>query len=161
MLHVEVENIDEKICKELARNQSEAREKEFKELFDLKSKKGQSAVVFKIKEKLSGKRKNSIEPSVILHPEKKTPVTNPKEITKISADYVVNLLKNREPKHEYKLDIALKREVHSVRMLECEESELVLTRKMFFDALEIVKRKGGSKYEFVLKAGESLLNAFF
>ena len=118
----------------------------------MKSTKGNSAAVFKLKDKIHERKKSSIEPSAILHPEKKTVVTNPKEIKSVSADYLKKLLTTREPKQEYKQDLVLKRKVHDVRMNKRDENEKQLTKEMFRKALENIGKKGGNKNEFFLKA---------
>ena len=71
------------------------------------------------------------------------------------------LLTTREPKQEYKQDLVLKRKVHDVRMNKRDENEKQLTKEMFRKALENIRKKGGNKYEFFLKAGNSLTEALF
>ena len=74
----------------------------------MREKKGNAAVVFRLKEKICGKKKSNIEPTAILHPSKKDQVTDKKEITKICGDYCENLLKKKEPKEDFKLYLELK-----------------------------------------------------
>ena len=46
-------------------------------------------------------------------------------------------------------------------MKERTEKDPELTRAMFLETLQELKKKGGGKYNFILRAGNSLLNALF
>ena len=51
--------------------------------------------------------------------------------------------------------------VHEVRTKEVNDNDPVFTHEMFNETLRLIRKKGGNKYDFVLKAGHSLLNALF
>ena len=59
-------------------------------LSKIKEKKGRAAMVFRLKEKICGKKKSTSEPSAISHPQKKIQIKNPSQIKVICADYCEN-----------------------------------------------------------------------
>ena len=46
-------------------------------------------------------------------------------------------------------------------MKERTENDPEFTRELFVETLQELKKKGGGKYKFILRAGNSLLNAMF
>ena len=153
--------IDNNICEELKQRQKKSFEKELKHLRDTKERKGNSAVIFGLKDKIIGKKKDGDEPSSIIDPKTNREVFKPKEIVSACADYVENLLTNKVPKEEFQLNLEWKKRIHSVRMEETDDSQSELTREMFETTLKELKKKGSRKYQSILKAGNSLLNAIF
>ena len=111
----------------------------------MKEKKGNAAVVFDLKGQITGKKKENDEPSAIIYPQSKKLVFNPTEIVKVCADYVEDLLTNKDPKEEYKEDFEWKRRVHNLRMEEIVDDEPEFTREMFNETFQELKRKGGKK----------------
>ena len=117
--------------------------------------------MFALKEKVVAKKKEPEEPCIVNDPSTNAPVFKPSQIIKTCADYCQNLLKRDEPKEDFVMDLEWKRRVHDVRMKEVLDDDLKLTKDMFNEALKLVKKKGGHKYDFILKAGNSLLEALF
>ena len=85
----------------------------------------------------------------------------PSEIMEVCANYCQNLLKNREPKQEYKLDLEMKKIIHNVRMAERHDDDLEFTHEKFNEMIKRIRTRCGNKYDFILKAGDSLFNALF
>ena len=110
------EEIDKRICEELKNKQKRNVERELQRLQIKKEKKGNAAVVFDLKGQITGKKKEIDEPSAIINPKSKKLVFNPAEIVKVCADYVEDLLTNKDPKEEYKEDFEWKRRAHNIRM---------------------------------------------
>ena len=69
-------------------------------LKELKSKKGKSASVLSLKEKVLGSKKAKQEPAVVKDPDTNKLVTDVDEIKRVSLKYCVDLLTNRKPKPE-------------------------------------------------------------
>ena len=115
--------------------------------------------VFKVKEKVLGRKKDADEPSVIRDPETNELIFNPSEILQASADYCKMLLTNREPRKGFEEDLKWKRIVHNVRMKESVANDLEFSEEMFYNSFSILKKTKGEKYKFILKGGSSLQNA--
>ena len=79
---IKVKEIDEQICDKLKYKQKKNIEKELERMNKVKETKGASAAVFDLKEKITGKKKNGDEPSMILNPISRKEVFKPSEIVK-------------------------------------------------------------------------------
>ena len=122
----------------------------------IRERKGKAASVFYLKEKLLGsKKKDSEAPTVVLNPKNNELVFQLKEIIRVSAEYLKDLLTNRDPKEEYREDVELKRQVHQVRMNETVENDIEFSTEMFEETFKLLKKKGGSKFDLILKARKS------
>ena len=154
-------DLEEKISKELQKKQKQNIENEISNLKSIRESKGKSASVFRLKEKIVGKKKASDGPSVVLDPKTNNPIFKPSSILKASVDYCKQLLTNDEPKDDFDKDLKLKRMVHDVRMKEAYNEDYELTEEMFADVLKKLRRKCGGKYKFILQSGNSLKSALF
>ena len=74
--------------------------------------KGKSAAIFKLKDDILGTKKAEQEAASLIHFKSGVELTNPKDIKGASLQYCVELLRNREPKSEFKVDVELKESVH-------------------------------------------------
>ena len=106
-------------------------DKELESLKDLKMKKGKSASIFALKNKIVGKKKLEQEPTIIKNPLNNEEVTDPDEIQKVSLAYCTLLLTNREPKEKFEEDVKLKTIVHAKRMTEVIEEDLNFSMEIF------------------------------
>ena len=84
-----------------------------------------------------------------------------KEILKASVEYCADLLKNKEPKEEYKRDILIKHLIHEIRMKDDTKDNKCFTIKEFEELLEELNIKKKEKYKFTLKSGDSYRQALF
>ena len=71
------------------------------------------------------------------------------------------MLTNREPKAEYVDDLELKKLIHQVRMSEDIEDDIEFSQEIFKKSLDMLKKKSGNKYDFILKSGESYRAALY
>ena len=65
------------------------------------------------------------------------------------------------PKDDFVEDLKWKRRIHDVRMKEEIKDDQEFTKDMFNQALKLLKKKGGGKYDSILKGGNSLVEAIF
>ena len=77
------------------------------------------------------------------------------------ADYVEELLTNKEPRESFKEDVEWKRIIHDVRMKETVEDEIIFSPELFNETFQTLKKKGDGKYKSILLAGPSLLSALY
>ena len=68
---------------------------------------------------------------------------------------------NRAPKIEFEEDLRWKDEVHKVRMKEIIEDDVNFSNEPFLNSLQSIKKKGGDKYKFIVRAGQAYLAALF
>ena len=94
-----------KISGELREKQSKQLKREFENLLSKKSKKGKSAAVFSLREKILGKKKAPEEPTAIINPNNNEIVFKPSEILRLSVEHCQKLLKNNEPKDDFRDDL--------------------------------------------------------
>ena len=156
-----VESIEEKITEQLLANQRKEFEKELKDLKDIQKKKGKSAAIFNLKEKVIGQKKAGQEATIMKDPKTKDILTSRTKIKEASLDYCVELLTNRSPKEEYKKEIEIKDEIHTIRMEEQIENDVEFTEKIFIDSINELKKKNKKKYEFIIQSGKSFKDALF
>ena len=71
-----VESIEEKITEQLLANQRKEFEKELKDLKDIQKKKGKSAAIFNLKEKVIGQKKAGQEATIMKDPKTKDILTS-------------------------------------------------------------------------------------
>ena len=89
-------------------------------------------------------------------------VTAAAEIRKVSLNYVKKLLTNREPSEDFIIDVEVKKYIHSIRMSNDESTDNIeLSEENFSATFSYLASKPGSKYEFIMKAGNSLRPALF
>ena len=136
-----IDELDEEICKELQIKQKEEVEKELSNLYNVKKRKGKSAAIFSLKEKIVGKKKEPEEQCAVIDPVTNEIVCDPAEIIKVCADYCQNLLTNDKPKEDFIDDLNWKRRVHEVRMNEVIENDIELSEEMFQEAFKLVKKR--------------------
>ena len=97
----EIMKIDEEIAKILLSNQTQRLEKELTDIKNTKERKGTSAAIFKLKDKIIGIKKPAQEAIVMKDPETSEELVSNKEIKEASLKYCVQLLTNRAPKEGY------------------------------------------------------------
>ena len=146
----EIGKVDQKFTENLLIEQRNNFDKEIEALKDLKFKKGKSASIFALKNKVVGKKKIEQEATIIKNPVNKQEVTDPEEINQVSLNYCTVLLTNREPKDKFKDDVELKRVVYAKRMNEVIEEDIDFSTDIFEKSLKAIKQKKGNKYDFIL-----------
>ena len=154
--------IDSNIAKVLKDIESDKYEKDINFLNNLKTTKGKSAAAFGLKNKVLGMKKGSQVQTILTDPDTGKEVNNPKDIKRVSLDYVVNLLTRKSSDDKYTDVINAKKQTHFKRM----EEEVVddldeLPFSNFQKTLETLRKKPGNKYDFITKAGQSLQIALF
>ena len=128
---------------------------------DLKNSKGKSALIFNLKDKVVGPKKAGQEATVIIDPKTKAEVNTPAGIKKVVVEYCQELLTNRDPKTEFIEDLELKRMIHEVRMKEEINDDIKFTQEIFDNSLNMIQKKIGNTYDFIVKSGHSLKAALF
>ena len=79
-------------------NQRLKLEKEIGKLKDMKSKKGKSAAIFHLKDKVVGRKKTGQEATTMIDPVTSEELVTRGKIKEASLNYCVDLLTNRSPK---------------------------------------------------------------
>ena len=157
-----IKEIDSQISLNLLKKQREAFESELESLRELKKSKGISAAVFRVREKVVGPKSSKQEATVIIDSKTNLEVSTPEEIKRVSLQYCVDLLTNREPKEDFIEDIYWKNMVHEVRMEEIVEDDFhLVTDDMLENTYSILKKKPGTKYDFIMKGGPAAKAALF
>ena len=75
--------------------------------------------------------------------------------------YVVDLLTNNPPEEQFVHEINAKHALHEARMKDNIDYGDELTQKDFDDVIIKLRKKAPEKYNFLLKAGESMKRAIF
>ena len=88
-------------------------------------------------------------------------VYTPREIKRVTSEYLINLLRNKEPVGKYIEIVRNKESLHYERMKEKIPNDIEeLPVECFFKTLEKLKKKPGNKYDFITKSGNGLIHAF-
>ena len=157
-----LKEIDSKISLNLIKKQREAFEHELDSIRELKKNKGTSTAVFKIREKIVGSKSTKQEATVIIDPKTNIAVNTPDEIRRVSLQYCVDLLTNREPLDDFEEDIHWKNLIHQVRMEETIEDNIQwLTDDMLENTFSVLQKKPGAKYNFIMKGGTAAKAALY
>ena len=104
------------------------------------------------------------EPVVLIDPKSKAEVNTPEEIRKVSRDYCTELLTNRKPKVEFEEDLLMKEIMLQIRMnVDDDEDEEFkeLSETRFEETYVSLFKRPGAKYNFIMKAEDSLKPALF
>ena len=117
--------------------------------------------MFKLKEKVLGSRKEGCEAVSMIHPETGKMICDPEELKNASVEYLSTLLKNRDPKEEFKEVLNTLRLLHEHRMSEEYSDNEILTENDFQEMMKKIKKKKADKYKFILKGGKSYQTALF
>ena len=138
----ELETIEKKLAENLLSEQRKNLETELNLLKDLKIKKGRSASIFALKDKVVGKKKIEQEATVVKDPsDNNKEVTKPDEIRSISLKYCTELLTNRAPNKDYIEDIQWKKDIHEIRMLERFDDDVKFSVTLFEKSLKALEQK--------------------
>ena len=128
----------------------------------MKSCKGGTAAIFKLKEQITGKKKTTQEATTLIDPETKSEVNSVEDIKRVSLEYCKDLLTNRAPSEGFEDVLEYKMLIHEERMKEVlVDEEFDLSFQMFNSALNRIKSKNAKKYAFILNGGPSLKFALF
>ena len=92
-----IKEVNDRLTAEIIKQQRINLEKEIGELRKMHSRKGKSAALFSLKEKVTGGRKMMQEVTAVIDPETNTEITNAEKIKEISLKYCTDLLSNRSP----------------------------------------------------------------
>ena len=148
-------DVENRIAGLLIQKQRSEYEKKLVNLKSVKSNKGKSAAVFSLKAKILGSKRSEQEAVVIEDPVNKELLFETDKIQESSLNYVKNLLKNREPKDDYKTDIEIINIMHEVRMKEELDNDEQFTLDDFSNLLKKLQKDNKMKYKFILKSGLS------
>ena len=141
----ELMKIDQLMTENLLLEQRTNLDKELESLKDMKRKKGKSASIFALKNKIVGKKKLEQEATIIKNPANNEEVTDPDEIKRVSLEYCTTLLTNRKPKEKFEEDVKLKTIIHEKRMKEVIEEEMKFSMEIFEKSLKALKKKNSNK----------------
>ena len=158
---IKIKVLEDKITDQVITNQRKKLEKELCLLKDKHKKKGKSAAIFHLKDKVVGKKKAVQEATVMKDPNTQEVLTKRKDIKEASLNYCVDLLTNRTAKAGFEEDVRLKDLVHEVRMAEDPDDDIKFSPEIFENSLQELKKKNKDNYEFVLKSGSDLKLALF
>ena len=157
-----VESIDKRLSSALIGQQRESFLARMESITKLQKQKGRSAAVFNLKDDVIGHKKTGQEATILIDPITRKEVTSPFEIRRVSLDYCNELLTNRKPKAGYEDDIFLKQVIHEKRMKEIIQNDVdYLTYDKFEQSYDMIKKKPGDKYKFIIKGGEAVKAALF
>ena len=148
-------DVENRIAGLLIQKQRSEYENKLVNLKSVKSNKGKSAAVFSLKAKILGSKKSEQEAVVIEDPVNKELLFETDKIQESSLNYVKNLLKNREPKDDYKTDIEIINIMHEMRMKEELDNDEQFTLDDFSNLLKKLQKDNKMKYKFILKSGLS------
>ena len=156
-----IAEVEAKISDHLLKNQRSEYEKKLENLKTLQNTKGRSAAIFNLKAKVIGEKKVQQEATSIEDPITGEIIFDTNQIKATSLNYLKNLLKNREPKEEYKNDMKVINILHEERTKEDVEEVNDLTHDDFSRLMKHLEKNNKSKYKFILKAGESFKKCLF
>jgi hypothetical protein len=143
---------DEKIVKELLRNQYNTMEAEINKLKEGKF--GRVTNVFKMKEIVAGAKKRPQEAHTVLDVETKNLIVSTEEIKRVTLNHVMNTFKRVAPHEDVKLIVIMVSEAHDKRMIEGVEEEMEITEDDFGELVGKLEKKKKKSSDFLLKAGK-------
>ena len=150
----ELNAIDIQIRNELIEKQRKEFEKKLEHLSEIRKEKGNSAAIFKLKEKILGSKKISQEAVSMEDPQTGLIIVEKEKLKEASVKYVSSLLQNREAKEEYKAEFESMENLHEIRAAEIQK-DCELTEEDYIKLLKQLSKKNKDKYQFILKAGKS------
>ena len=110
--------INQRINNKIIEYQLKDYEKKLKSLRQLKTEKGKSAAVFKLKEKIVGSKKVGQEAVSMKDPISGELIVDNDKLKEASVNYVSNLLTNRSPLEDFKEEFETTEALHELRMNE-------------------------------------------
>ena len=113
-----ITSIDDEMAGTLEVIRKNKYERELRQLEDHKNNKERAAAVFSLKDKILGSKKISQDRVVLTDPETGREVYRPEDIKRVSLNYLVNILKTKEPEVKYAELIHNRKVVHFERMEE-------------------------------------------
>ena len=110
-----------------------------------------------MKEKILGNKKGNQDQVVLTDPATGNDVHSPDEIKRVSLDYLLSILKTKEPHDKHKELVLRRKEQHFERMEERIDNDLEeMPEETFWKVVSKLEQKPGNKYKFITKAGYSL-----
>ena len=110
--------VDERLGKALTNLNSKKFEEELASLGREKGKKGKSAAVFNLQQRVLGSKKTALEALAVEDPETGILIDDPVKIKEVSLKYCTDLLTNRKPNPGYENVLANKIQLDEERMKE-------------------------------------------
>ena len=124
------------------------------------SKNGRAGIIWEVRKKVIGKKKNNIVARAIKNPTNGKMAVNKKEIKEITLKYCMETLENNQPEKEYETEIRNKKEF--VKQFMKETNGSFETYKETFDYnINTFRRKRKRNYHFITKAGNKFQNIIF
>ena len=115
-----------------------------------------------MKEKVVGSKQGNQESVSIIDPATGSRLFDHEKIKEASVQYVVDLLTNNEPEEEFRHEIKVKNLLHKTRLNKTiygDKEEEELSEEDFEEVLIKLRKKAPEKYNFLLKAGDSMKKA--
>ena len=137
----EHEDIDQLINNKLHEHQLKNYEKKLSDLKRLKTEKGRSAGVFKLKEKIVGSKKTNQEAVTMKDPDSGELIMENEELKEASVRYVSNLLTNRCPLDDFKEEFIAMESLHNMRINYDPDSESSISKDDFEKFLKEIAKK--------------------
>ena len=157
-----IEEVNNELVDALREQQRENFQKEVTKYKRIISSKGKSAAVFNLRDSVLGTKRASQEPVSLKDPDTGFEVFSPKKIKEVSLKYVVKLLTNKKPAEGYEAQYLEKERLHEQRMIETFDDDFdILSLEIFQKVLRNISGKPGNKYNYIIKAGKSFINALF
>ena len=159
----EVAKIDNEIADTLVVKQRDMFQKELGCMLETKSSRGITAATFQLKEKIVGPKSLSTEAVTLIDPVSGSEVNTALAIRQVSLDYCYNLLSSREPDDKFVDDLAMKKAVHELRMIDSfPYSDFdVLQPELFETTYKRLLKTSKHKYQTLMRAGPSMKPALF
>ena len=152
-----LKDINNEIAEQLLKDQRRNLEKKLIDIKEVKTKKGKTAAIFRLKEDIVGSKKEKQEATSFKNPKSMKEVFEVKQIKKVSLEYCVQLLTNRNPKDDYFDDVMLKNLVHDSRMNETiNDDDIKFSSSLFYNTLDGLRKENNNKFVTITKSGKSL-----
>ena len=122
---------------------------------------GRVSNVFKMREEVSGGKKQSQEPHAVLDPKTKQTVFSAEEIKRVNLEHCVNVLSNNAPNPKVVALLNLESEVHDLMMEDTTDQETNITEDDFKETIAKLKKKNKKSYYFLIRAGKQFQDVIF
>ena len=150
---------EEETAKETQRKESEKIEKEFENI--KKSKQGRAGKVFKMREVISGPKKQCQEAIALKDSRTGELVVSNSEIKRVTSEYCEDLFNNNSPDEGFEEQHYIKNKLHEEIMKDTSSGKFEAEESEFWRLLDKCRIKNKRSYDWLIKAGKEYQEAIF
>ena len=124
-------------------------------------KQGRVTNVHKMRELISGPKKQQQEAHSVKDPKTGKVVVSTEEIKRVNLEHCLNVLKNNEPKDDVKELLKYESKLHDLMMIDTTDGDTTITEEEFKTVVNKIKKKDKKSYYLLTRSGKDFQSSMY